>query len=205
MRTFPDIRMRALVGQAGSANKKLAEREHESALIDLRALEGRLAQLGLQSSWVKWALAVSLDMTGEHLAAFEKIGEALMLDPLNPANHQSYEIIVNRLRAFITDATEGDPQIAAIYARLQRENECDVATHVCWAGYLAFTRKLDEAAKVLAAVTLLAPASIDAWKARAAVESARGLETEAAECRAQLGMLQRQPVALGIMCLGGES
>ncbi len=205
MRTFPDIRMRALLGQANVANKKLADREHESALVDLRALEGRLTQLGLHSSWVKWALAVSLDMTSEPIAAFDKIGEALVSDPLNPANHQSYEIIVNRLRAIIADATEGDPQIAAIYARLQREDECDVATHVCWAGYLAFTRKLDEAAKVLAAVTLLAPASIDAWRARAAVEAARGRATEAAECQAQLSVLQRQPVALGIMSVGGES
>ena len=205
MRTFPDIRMRALVGQASAANKKLAERDHESALIDLRALEGRLAQLGLQSSWVKWALAVSLDMTGEPLAAFDKIGEALVIDPLNPANHESYEIIANRLRAMIADATQGDPQIADIYARLQRENECDVTTHVCWAGYLAFTRKLDQAAKVLAAVTLLAPASIDAWRARAAVEAARGNATEAAVCQAQLTVLQRQPVALGIMSVGGES
>ncbi len=205
MRSYPDIRMRALVGQATAANKKLVERDHESALIDLRALEGRLAQLGLQSSWVKWALAVSLDVTGEPLAAFEKIGEALVIDPLNPSNHQSYEAIVNRLRAMLADATEGDPQIAEVYARLQRENECDVATHVCWAGYLAFTRKFDEAAKVLAAVTLLAPASVDAWRARAAVEAARGHATEAAECQAQLTVLQRQPIALGIMCVGGES
>lgn len=77
MRTFPDVRMRALVEQAAYAQRLLQEHEYPAALVELRALEGRLAQLGLQSVWVKWALCVAHDLSDNPLAALDKINDTV--------------------------------------------------------------------------------------------------------------------------------
>ena len=94
MRTFPDVRMRALVEQAAYAQRLIQEHEYPAALVELRALDGRLAQLGLQSVWVKWALCVAHDLSDNSLAALDTINEALSLDPFSEANHVSHETVV---------------------------------------------------------------------------------------------------------------
>jgi predicted Zn-dependent protease len=197
--------MRAVLAQAASANQKLNQSDHEGALVELRSLDKRLGQLGLASGWLKWAMAVCLDLTDEPIAALDAIGEALELDPLNPAHHTSFGVIVNRLRTRLTDAAETDPEIPRLYGRLQREDECDLPSHLVWARHLVQAKHLDEAAKVLEAVTLLAPASLDAWHARARVERLRGNETSAAECEAEAGLRGAHPVAFGIPVLGERS
>jgi predicted Zn-dependent protease len=206
MRTFPDVRMRAVLAQAASANQKMNQADHEGALVELRALEGRLGQLRLPpSGWVKWAIAVCLDLTDDPRGALDKIGEALDADPLNPAHHASFGVIVNRLRTRLTDALEGDPEIPRLYGRLQHEDECDLPSHLVWARHLVHVKRLDEAAKVLEAVTLLAPASLDGWQARARVERLRGNDTAAAECEAEASVRGGKPVAFGIPLQGARS
>jgi predicted Zn-dependent protease len=112
---------------------------------------------------------------------------------------------VNRLRTRLTDAQEGDPEIPRLYGRLQHEDECDLPSHLVWARHLVHVKRLDEAARVLEAVTLLAPASLDAWQARARVERLRGNDAAAAVCEAEATVRGGQPVAFGIPLQGARS
>jgi predicted Zn-dependent protease len=197
--------MRALVEQAAYAQRLIQEHEYPAALVELRALDGRLTQLGLQSVWVKWALCVAHDLSDNSLAALDKINEALSLDPFSEANHVSHETVVKRLRTYLLEATEGDPEVARVYQRLLQEDECDVSSHLAWARFLIHGRRHHEAEEVLQAITTLAPASLDAWNLRARVARDRGDAHTAAGCEAESKLRAAQPVALGIPVSGGRS
>lgn len=95
------------------------------------------------------------------------------------------------LRALLADPARppGEPSTPRLYALLLRTGEADVPCHLAMARHLADSGKHEEALRLLDAVTLLAPASRDAWLARAAFERARGDEAAAASCEVQAAAL----------------
>jgi hypothetical protein len=66
------------------------------------------------------------------------------------------------------------------------------------ARWLAAAGKRDEARRILEAVTLLAPASRDAWLARGALARVMGDAAEAVRCEAQASALSSTPVPFAI-------
>jgi hypothetical protein len=197
--------MRGVLAQARAAHQRLNEQDYERALPELRALESRLAQLSLSSGWLKWALAVALDMSGDCLAALDKSKQALAEDPLNGAHRASWGIIIQHLKEKLTTAPDGDPTVPELYARLQFEDECDVPCHLAWVRHLVHGGHLEEAARLAEAVTLLAPVSVDVWQARARVARLQGKEAEAAEFEGEARLRAGQPVAFGIPEQGDKS
>lgn len=187
MRTFPDLRMRDAVWETQRAARLLDEREWEKARDAFTALRGRVAKLGIDSAYVAWGLAVALDNLGELEMAFEAVGEAIALDPMNPAAHHSFDVVASRLRAALADPSRppGDPSTPRIYALLQHAGEADVPSHLAMARHLAHAGEREAALRLLDAVTLLAPVSRDAWLQKAALARALGDEPLALQCDAQ--------------------
>jgi hypothetical protein len=190
--------MRGVLDQARSAHQKLNEQDFEGALTELRALDSRMTQLSLSSGWLKWALAVALDMTGESLAALDMSKAALAEDPLNQTHRASWGVIIAHLKDQLTNAAGSDPAVPQLYARLQFEDECDVPCHLAWVRHLMGTGNREEAARLTEALTLLAPASVDVWRERARVARLQGKKAEAAEFEGEARLRAGLPVAFGI-------
>jgi predicted Zn-dependent protease len=179
--------------------------DYESARGNLKALRGRLAKVALTSPWVEWALAVAQDMTGDGVAAFQQIQQALEVDPLNGAHHKSYEIITNKLKQGLMSAKDDDTSIARTYALLRDAGECDVPCHLAWARHLMHGKRFAEANTVLRAVTLTAPASLDAWRLRSRLARLQGDEAQAAACEAEVHARNAETVAFSLPATGGQS
>jgi tetratricopeptide (TPR) repeat protein len=200
MRTFPDLRIRDAVWETQRAGRLLDERDWAGAREAFAALRARVAKLGLQSSYVAWGLAVALDNLGETEMAFEAVSEAVQKDPMNPACHHSFDVIAGRLRATLADPDRAldDPSTPRLYALLQHAGEADVPSHLAMARHLAHAGQHEAALRLLDAVTLLSPASRDAWLQKAALARGLGGDALAASCEAEAAAIAASDVPFGI-------
>ena len=200
MRTFPDLRFRGLNSLTQRARRFLDEDHYPEARDAFAEARALAAKLGVGSAYLAWGLAVALDLNKETEAAFKIIQEAIAQDPLNPSAQGSFDAIAWKLRGFIADPSlsPDDPAIPRVYRLLLDAGEADVGAHVAMARHLASVGDRSGALKLLDAVTLLAPASRDAWLAKASL--ARALEDDglAAECDAHAAMLAGGSVPFGI-------
>lgn len=197
MITYADARMSRLFDVAGRASEELHEKQHQRSLASFREVTARLEGVGLTSGWAAWGTAVNLDRLGDLAMAFETIQASLRLDPLSPSALRSFEVIANRLREAIANAAPTDASVPTLYALLQQTDDADVPTHLAMVRHLAATKQLERAAALAEAVTLLAPASRDAWLARANVARLGGDEAGAAgfEAEARVRELDELPLA----------
>jgi tetratricopeptide (TPR) repeat protein len=200
MRTFPDLRMRQLTHDAERAQELLDQNQHREARDLFGEVRARAKRLGLASAHLDWGFAVASDYLGETEMAFEGIREAVTKDPFNPMVQRSFDIIAGRLRAALADAARApeDASTPRLYRLLLAAGEADVSCHVAMARHLAHAGDAREAMRLLDAVTLLAPASRDAWLQKAALARAAGDAALAAECDAQAAALATADVPFGI-------
>jgi tetratricopeptide (TPR) repeat protein len=200
LRTFPDVRMRALVVEAHRAQQLLDQSNYSEARKAFVSVSAKARQLGLASAYLAWGAAVCTDLMGEPELAFTTIQEAIALDPFNPSAQQSFESIAWRLRNALADPARApeDPSTPRIYRLLLEAGEADVHSHVAMARHHAHAGRNDRALALLDAVTLLSPVSRDAWVLKAAVARAMANEALAAECEAQAAALANTSVPFGI-------
>lgn len=200
MRTYPDIRMRAIVAEAQRAQQMLDSNQYAEARELFTAVRARAAKLGLDSPYLAWGIAVACDYMGELDVAFTTIWESIAKDPLNPAAQHSFGVIAGHIRASLADPARdpGDSSTPRLYRLLLSAGEADVASHLAMARHLGHEGKAGEAMRLLDAVTLLAPTSHDAWVQKAALARASGREDVAAECEAQAASLATEQVPFGI-------
>lgn len=200
MRTFPDGRIRGVLGEVGRAQQLADEgklSEAREVLVEQRA---KAQQLGLESAYVEWALCVVCDRLGEIEMAWKHIGAAVNSDPLNLDFQRSFNIVAGRLRAALEDLDRPmtDPMAERLYQLLIAAGEADIPSHLAMARHLAATGRAGEAMRLLDAVTLLAPVSTEAWAQKAAVAQTMGNDALAAECDAQAMAIASTPVPFGI-------
>ena len=205
MRTFPDVQMRKLLAAAAETGGALDQEDYARALEKAQALAASTRRYGWRPCWLSWVQAVSHDMTGNLEAAFDHIERAMEMDPFNPLAQQSYDIIAGKARDRLARADAKDDEVPVLYRLLQRADEADVPSHLAMARHLAATGRALEAEALLAAVTLTAPASRDAWRERARVARQLGRDTVAAECEAEAQVRGRDDVPFGLPSGGGES
>jgi tetratricopeptide (TPR) repeat protein len=200
MRTFPDIRIRAIVADAQRAQQLLDSNEYAQARELFTAVRTRAAKLGLDSAYLAWGIAVTSDYLGELEVAFNTICESVAKDPLNPASQHSFEVVAGHIRTTLADPARApdDPSTPRLYQLLLGAGEADVACHVAMARHLAHEGKTAEAMQLLDAVTLLAPVSRDAWLQKAALARTLGQDEVAAECEGQAAALATAQVPFGI-------
>lgn len=157
-----------------------------------------LAWAGVTSASVLWARAVVADYLGDGDSAFKFIMEASGMDPLDPAIARSFDIISEKLRRTLL-ASDNDPTdeaVARIYGMLVEAGKADDLCHVAMARHLAAVGKDDEAAKLVEAVVLLAPACRDAWLMKATLATKLGRVEDAVMAEAEAAALDGGPVSL---------
>ena len=198
MRTYPDIRMRGLHKAFKTASEASDEGRHDDAFEGFVQLQQRLEALGLESGHVLHSMAIQADHLGQLAEAFDLMIKALRKDPFAPNAQHSFEVIVHRIRTWLRDAEPADEAIPRLYDLLARTSDADVDSHLVMARHFVQTDRLDRAAELLAAVTLTAPASRDAWLERARVAKLRGEALAAAEYEAQAAVRGMDDVAYGV-------
>jgi tetratricopeptide (TPR) repeat protein len=200
MRTFPDLRMRSIVSGAQRAQEHLDRGEHREARDAFTEVRARACKLGLDSAYLSWGVAVTSDYLGELDVAFTTISESIAKDPLNPAAQRSFDIIAGHIRESLANPSRSpdDPSTPRLYRLLLEAGEADVACHLAMARHLAHAGEPEAAMRVVDAVTLLAPASRDAWVQKAALARAAGDEALARECESQAAALATTSVPFGI-------
>lgn len=174
--------------------------EAKKCLIDVR---GRADALGIRSVSLLCNLAEANAELGEIEAAFRFVSEAAALDPLDPAVQTAFNKVCNGLRALLTEreTNAAAEATARIYATLSKAGETDVPCHLAMARHLHVTGHTPEALKLLKAVSLVAPASLDTWKLMAEFARALGDTILAAACEEKLASRVAQPPPFGIPTL----
>jgi tetratricopeptide (TPR) repeat protein len=207
MRTFPDIRMRSIVSGAQRAQELLDRGEHQQARDAFTDVRARAAKLELDSAYLDWGVAVACDYLGELDVAFTTIAESIAKDPLNPAAQHSFDVIAGHIRDWLANPSRAadDPSTPRLYHLLLEAGEADVASHLAMARHLAHAGQHGAAMRIVDAVTLLAPASRDAWVQKAALAHAIGDDANARECEAQAGALATTRVPFGIPPVGSAA
>jgi hypothetical protein len=132
--------------------------------------------------------------------AFTTISESIAKDPLNPAAQRSFDIIAGHIREALANPERpaDDPSTPRLYRLLLEAGEADVASHLAMARHLAHAGDREAAMRLVDAVTLLAPASRDAWVQKAGLAHSMGDEATARECEAQAAALETSHVPFGI-------
>jgi tetratricopeptide (TPR) repeat protein len=142
---------------------------------------------GIESGHLWWGLAIASDYLGQLEEAFGYVSKAIRADPLSPAYDNSFGIILGRMKAALANP-EGDPDDATLprlYKALVRAGKADEGCHLAMAKWLDQADKAEDALKVLDALTTLAPASRDAWVAKAAILKKLGRTTLAVSAESE--------------------
>jgi len=198
MRTYPDLRMRAIHEAFGEAVQAADEQRYDEALSRFTKLRSTLTSLGITSAHLLHDLAIAADNLGRLEEAFQLMIDSLRIDPLAPNAQHSFDVIVRRIRLYLRDAVASDESIPRLHALLTRTAEADVDAHLSMARHLVFRGELEKAEALLSAVTLTAPASRDAWLAAANVARLRGDPLKAAELEAQAAAQALVDVPYGV-------
>lgn len=183
--------MRELDAANRRAQELLDKGDFGNALKAFLDVKEQAAKLGIDASWPCWGIAICHDNMGDHAMAFESMRESLRVDPLNIGKQESYDMIVQHLRAALSarDRATEDASTPRLYALLVQAGEADVGAHLAMARHLAATTDHARAMRILDAVTTLNPANREAWERKAAVARTMGdaplahlCEAEAAAC-----------------------
>lgn len=181
-------------GEAGEARRRLAEARKSAEAI------------GIRSSCILCNLAVAADQLDEPEQAFILVSEAALLDPMDPQIETLFVRLAATARGVLADPTRkpDDASTPRLYELLSRAGETDVACHLALARFFLATEKPGDATKIVDALTLLAPASVDAWRFKAVVARARNDEALAQSCEKTAALKAQEPVPFGIPGVQGE-
>lgn len=204
MRTFPDVRMRALHALAANAQGAYENQAFKEAQAQYRELLRQLEALGLESAWAHWGLAISSDNLQELDVALNSIREALTMDPMCGTYQKSFDIIVRRVREHLLTAPAADASVPKLYRLLQQSGDVDVASHLAMARHYAVTQRVPQAEALLEALTLTAPCSIDLLRERARLARVKGDLAAAAGFEAEAQARAFTDVPFGIPTIPEE-
>ncbi len=181
-----------------SAAMDLAEACHrlqrlldERELVAASALTAEVSmtakRLGIRSAFICFVNAIYADYSGDAVAAFNFIQEAIAMDPAAPPYRHSEAVIIRGLRRRLTapDRDAADRETPRIWALLANIGEADDACHLALAGFHVATSNDLEAMRIVDAVTTLAPGNRDAWLLKASIATRLGDEQLATRARAE--------------------
>jgi hypothetical protein len=157
-------KLRLAVERIKGAQKMMDDGEHEEAVKEL--LEIRKVRLESQDSgYTAYLLAICYDVMEDHLMAARYIDEALTRDSLATPYHESFGIIMDRIRDALANPTRkpNDSSTPKLYEILTRAREADTDSHLAMAEYLMHQKDLEGALRILRAVIVLDCGSRKAW------------------------------------------
>jgi hypothetical protein len=192
--------MDRLLGEMRRASDLVQERRPAEAMGVYRALVVETRQVGLDSAHLHWAFGVACDYSGDLEMAFEQMSTAIAKDPLAVPFRHSFDIVTGRIKAAVADPQRApdDPSTPRLYALLVRADEADVGAHLAMVRYHVATRQPEQARVLVDAVTLLHPASRDAWEAKAMLAAEAGDTAAAERARIEAAALSDGEPAFGI-------
>lgn len=205
MRTNPDPRMRALIDKSQQAHALMEDGQHAEAVPLLREVLAEARRLRVPSPWAQWACAVALDLSGDAFGAYMQVQNTVLEDLLNESHGRTYDIIANRLRRRVLEATDDEPQLPRWFEALQRAGDADVDCCLRWARFLGSHGREVEAKALVDAVVLLAPASMNALQLGAALARKAGDEGRAELLEDQALALVGRPAAYDLPAEGDKS
>lgn len=170
--------------------RELAENgQLEPARQRLLAVRERAERIGAGAGYLVWFQAKLCAQLGDPMAALDLLAEASAIDPLNPSTQSSFNAVCGQLRSDLVDEekNEAERSTAAVYEKLAWAGETDEACHLSMARCLKATGEGMKAMELLEAVTLLAPASVEAWRLRLSLARELGDAAAIAECEEVLG------------------
>jgi hypothetical protein len=87
---------------------------------------------GVDSAYLRYALAQALAQRGELEMAFDELKIAMKLDPLAFPICQAFQELVARIRASLTHPhrAAGDPEVPRLYRLLVDAGEADLPVHM---------------------------------------------------------------------------
>ncbi|MCM2332953.1 MAG: hypothetical protein NDI82_03290 [Anaeromyxobacteraceae bacterium] len=196
MRTFPDLRFRELLSLLTEAKNGLAEDGPGPTLDRVVVLRERAAALGVRSPHVAWMEATALELLDRHEEAYRAAVEAARLDPLSVTIQEQFARLAWARRHALAEPSRDplDESTPRLYALLQETGESDVPCHLAMARHLEATGLGAEAARLVEAVLLVAPASKEAWLERSRLARASGDGAIVARCTEALERIRARSV-----------
>lgn len=111
--------------------KSLMDRDAWLDALEVAAQAERLAaEHDLDRSWIWWARAVCLDVTGRPTEALDCIDVALTFDGTSALAFGSETIIVDRLKTIVADPQRSPEERSAVYQKLAAKGHAGYADHL---------------------------------------------------------------------------
>lgn len=154
-------------------------------------------RLGIRSAFIAFVNAIYADYSGDVVAAFNFIQEAIAMDVAAPPYRHSEAVIIRRLRSTLTapDRDPADTETPHIWALLATIGEADDACHLALARFHVAKSNDLEAMQIVNAVTTLAPGNREAWLLKASIATRLGDEALAGWARTEAAALDGGPVS----------
>ncbi|MGI5863848.1 MAG: hypothetical protein ACOX6T_17580 [Myxococcales bacterium] len=174
--------MLRMLGGLSEAQDLMDAKDYERACDLLLEIEADVQRASIRSAHLHWLLGITLDNLGDLPMALLHIEKAIELDPLSVPFHRSFDIVVNRIRAALLapGRDPGDASTPRLHELLVLSGEADADCHVAMARHHAHAGELEEAMRLLAAVTTLDPLHREAWALTSALARKAG-DAELAE------------------------
>jgi tetratricopeptide (TPR) repeat protein len=186
-RNRPDARLEKLSREMRRAYDASEAGDKAEALKIYQGVLEKAQGMGLTSGFLLWNLAIVADNLGELEMAFDYVRRALLSDPLAQPFLNSFDIVMKRIRAALSDEARpvDDPSTPRLYDILTGAGEADVSSHVAMARWCAAGGDLDRAGKLADALVTLYPGEPMAWRCKADVARVAGDAATADECMAE--------------------
>lgn len=158
--------------------KSMKEKEFGYAQEVLLKARLALREQNVPHSWICWNLSICLDYQDQLIEALEAIVEALKQEPSVPNYHNSYEIIVGRMRnAVCGGEDESSEDLIGMYERLVALDEADDLCRFNAAGLLLKTGQNQHAFEILDALCVLSPQMVQVFQLRNEIAQVLGVPT----------------------------
>ena len=147
---------------------------------------------GVRSSSLSHGLAVICDETGDLVAAYRHLQDALEADPLASEPVEFGEILAAHIRQALArpDRDPKDPGIPELYRTLMRGERIMVEPHLGMVRWLVEAGRVEEAVRLANATARLFPDSQAAWRLLARVASSAGDRVLAREAKSRAAKAQ---------------
>lgn len=171
------------------AERLAEEQRHEDALRLIEDIQAQAAGIAVESAYLHWLKAVLLDTAPPPFSrpeqALVEIQAAISIDHLSVPFRNSRRAILHSLKGLLADPQRSTVDVPRIWALLVDEGEADDESHLALARHHLAVGALDEALKVLTALTILSPSNPRAWTMRVEVAAKLAAPEELAVARAE--------------------
>lgn len=158
--------VKRLQQEIGQLKGLMEERDWTGLQAKVNELGVRASAQGIDSAYLTWCRAIAHRELGETEEAVTAISHAAQLDPVHPAIARTFHEICEHARQRIALEDSSGDCIPALYAQLSQMGETDLSSHLALARYEFARGEVDAAIRLVEAVRVVAPRSLEACELR---------------------------------------